>query len=162
MPTRSPLWLPIAVAGILLACAACGSKSATRDTASTESTPAPAATTTARKTTATATSSSGCRVAPPALTKLVRAGLAFPGPGKLERARLVGKPGAYYFAARIVPPGKSTPVGTGVWAAKSLSPKGVVVAVNKTAGSYSDWRRADTPLNATARRWVTRATRCVG
>jgi hypothetical protein len=104
----------------------------------------------------------GCTVAPPALTKLVTSGLAFSGPAKLARARVVGHPGAYYIAARIVPPGKHTSVGTGVWAAVSFSPKNGFVAVNKTADSYSDWRRADTPLNAAARRWTARAIRCVG
>jgi hypothetical protein len=154
------MWLPAAAASLMLVCTACGSKSATRDTAST------ARTSTARtatvRTAKAAAPASGCRVAPRALTTLVLAGLAFPGPAKLLRAHVVGRPGTYYFAAQIVPPGKRAAVGTGVWTATSLSPKNGVVAVNKTAGAYSDWRRADLPLTPAARRWVARATRCSG
>jgi hypothetical protein len=167
------VWLRAAAAGLVLACAACGSTTETEKTGSTRApavvaTSAPSATTTrattttTRATTTTTSPASECKVAPHALTELVRAGLAFPGPAKLERARLVGGPGAYYFAARIVPPGKRASVGTGVWAASSRSPKNGVVAVNKTAGSFSDFRRADTPLSAAARRWVARSLRCVG
>lgn len=119
-----------------------------------------ASTTTERS--AAAPASSDCKAAPRGLTELVRAGLAFPGHAKLEGAQLLGKPGAYYFAARIIPPGKQAAVGTGVWAATSRSAKNGVVAVNKVAGSYSDWRRADSPLSAAARRWVARAVYCVG
>jgi hypothetical protein len=104
---------------------------------------------------------SGCRPLASAIVAHVRSGLAFPGPGKLERARFVGRPGAYYLAARIVPPGKRASVGTGVWAATTLTAGAAVVAVNGTAAAYSDWRRADSPLSAAARRWVARAKRCV-
>jgi hypothetical protein len=118
----------------------------------------------ATATTATggAPSASGCGTVSSAVVQHVRSGLAFPGAGRLERGRFVGGPGAYYLAARIVPPGKRSSVGIGVWATKTLTAGAAVVAVNGTAAAYSDWRRADSPLSAAARGWVARAKLCVG
>ncbi|MFL5963671.1 MAG: hypothetical protein ACJ757_12345 [Gaiellaceae bacterium] len=102
----------------------------------------------------------GCRVPPNAVVRLVQTGLAFPGTGKLERARIL-RSGGYYLAARILAPGADTSVGIGVWVLSDLSKGAAVVAVNKKAAAYSDWRRADAPLSAVARRAVLRTQRCM-
>jgi hypothetical protein len=120
----------------------------------------PVATTSGRP--SAANPSHGCSRPPVTFVRLVRSGLAFPGAGKLQAAWLVRSRGGYYLAARIVPPGRTRPVtGIGVWAARSVSANAQVVAVNKTAAGYSDWRRADTPLSAAARASVVLARGCL-
>jgi len=104
----------------------------------------------------------GCRVAPLAVVRHVASGLAFPGAATLTQAHVVKTPRAFYFAARIVPPGKHASVGTGVWVMKTLSPAAVVVAVDKTAAAYSDWQRADLPLSALTRARALRVRQCLG
>jgi hypothetical protein len=104
----------------------------------------------------------GCREAPRTIVRLVASGLAFPGPARLEQPRVLRTPRAFYFAARIVPPGKRRPVGVGVWAMKTLSRNAGVVAVNRAASAYSDWQRADLPLSATTRARVARVRHCPG
>jgi hypothetical protein len=104
----------------------------------------------------------GCRPAPRLVVAHVASGLAFPGGGALQQARVIAVRRAVYFAARIIPPGNGRPVGIGVWAMRSLSPTAPVVAVNAAAAGYSDWRRADRPLTAAIRARVRRARSCVG
>jgi hypothetical protein len=134
------------------------SPSTTRYTATT--TKRPAATTPAHS--SVTRPRRGCSKAPATFVRLVRSGLAFPGAGKLETPWLVRSRGGYYLAARIVPPDRTRPVtGIAVWAARSISANAQVVAVNKTAAAYSDWRRADTPLSAPARASVALARGCL-
>ena len=104
----------------------------------------------------------GCRVAPAAVVRHVASGLAFPGAATLTEAHVLRTPRAFYFAARIVPPGKHTSVGTGVWVMKTLSPAAVVVAVDRTAAAYSDWQRADLPLSPLTQARALRVRECLG
>jgi hypothetical protein len=136
------------------------SQSTTGRSTTTGATRHAAATTTTRS--PVASRRQGCSKPPATFVRLVRSGLAFPGAGKLETPWLLRSRGGYYLAARIVPPGRARPVtGIGVWAAPSTSANAQVVAVNRTAAAYSDWRRADTPLSAAARASVARARGCL-
>jgi hypothetical protein len=145
----------------------CGSGSGDAGTTTktgTTGTTRPTVTTVARTTTSARSKTvvAGCRAAPSAVVRHVASGLAFPGPATLADAHVLRAGGAFYLAARIVPPGKRKPVGIGVWTMKTLTRNATVVAVDRTAAAYSDWQRADLPLSAASRSRVVRVRRCLG